>query len=70
MVPSEIAVWVRNESGPAPCQCRSPGGTHTMSPAPDRRGVSPSLQTQPVPAMTLEDLAALVVVPVRPRARA
>ena len=66
MVPIEIAVCRRKESGAAPCQCRSPGGIHAMSPA--RIGsLCPSrLTTKPDPAMHLQDLPDVVRVPVRP----
>ena len=68
VVPRETARWVMIEPGPAPCQCRSSGGTQTTSPTVSGCGVSPCVQTQPVPAVTTRIWPALVVVPEGPRA--
>src|SRR6201991_5033660 len=50
--PSDTARWVITVSSVPPCQWRSPGGTHTTSPARITSGGPPCEHTQPRPAVT------------------
>src|SRR3954463_8146773 len=52
VVPIDVAVWSRNESGEPPCQCSSPAGIQAMSPARIASTLPSRARTTPAPAMT------------------
>src|SRR5258705_12484157 len=49
--PSSTARWPIMQSTPAPCQCSSPGGVHTVSPGVRRVTVPSRETTRPAPSV-------------------